>query len=61
MNRAVCVLSGDWSDACMGAREDVGRGQMGLLQIDLSESASGRPNWLDKGNTFLQAPLFYCA
>lgn len=61
INREVCVLSGDWSDACMCAREDLGRGQSRLWQIDLSESASGRSNWLDKGNTFLQVPLFYCA
>lgn len=62
MNRAVCVLSSDWSATRMAPREDIGRGQTRLFQIDLSEWASGRPNWLDKGNTFLpQVPLFYCA
>lgn len=46
----------------MAPREDIGRGQTRLFKIDLSESASGSPNWLDKGDTFLlQVPLLYCA
>lgn len=45
MNRVVCVLSSDWSATCMAPREDIGRGQTRLFQIDLSEWASGRPNW----------------
>ena len=62
MKVEVCVLSSDWSAARMAPREDMGRGQTRLFQIDLSESASGRPNWLDKGDTFLlQVPLLYCA
>lgn len=61
MNREACVLSSDWSAARMAPREDIGRGQTRLFQIDLSESASGRPNWSDKGDTFLlQVPLLYC-
>lgn len=39
----------------MARREDIGRGQTRPFQIDLSESASGRPNWLDEGDTFLTA------
>lgn len=56
MNWEVCVLSSDWSAARMAPREDIGRGQTRLFQIDLSDSASGRSNWLDKGDTF----FYYC-
>lgn len=44
----------------MAPREDIGRGQTRLFQIDLSESAWGRPNWLDKGDTFffVKCPCF---
>lgn len=48
----MCALTSDWSVACMPPREDIGRGQTRLFQIDLSETASGRPNWLRKCNTF---------
>lgn len=48
----------------MAPREDTERGQTRLFQIDLSESASGRPYWSDQCDPFfslLQVPLLYCA
>lgn len=59
----------DWSPKHVAPREDTGRGQTRLFQIDMSGPALGRPNWLDKGNAFClsylfislkQLPLFYC-
>ena len=40
----MCGLTSDWSVACIPPREDIGRGQTRLFQIDLSETAPGRPN-----------------
>lgn len=42
----MCVLVSDWSAAWMAPREDIGRGQTTLFQIDLSEAASGRPTYI---------------
>lgn len=54
-----CVLSCDWFTACMAPGEDIVGGQARLFQIDLSESALGGPNRLDKGNTFYWEWLWF--